>query len=333
MVNQNDIEYIPATWVDGPPRLLISCLIQCRFFFHNCPHSQTLEGYSTQFKCTVWLALPCKRWSCHFCATQKIKRLARKTESAAPNRLITLTVDPKLWENPRAAFDGTRRKLPELVKQIRAKFGECEYLRVTELTRGGWPHYHMMVRSPYISHAWLKAAWQKLTGAIIVDVRQVKDHFNSFTYLVKYLTKMHQIDWTERHCSYSKNFFPPEEPLNRADLGLTETKIYETHPADLVYHQFRQSELVELQWGVFTLNPSEEMTSQFHSDGTETFSFGPPKGKPCDTSPPNQPHKASTQSTQPNLSSRIFGTASTHSKPASKQSRPNSKQTTTHKPR
>ncbi|NIQ81399.1 MAG: hypothetical protein GTO14_23200, partial [Anaerolineales bacterium] len=255
MTNPQDPEYSCLPWDGGPPRLLIETMADTHLWIDTCSHAQTLEAYSTVFKCTVWIPLPCKQWSCRYCAQKKINLLAHKTGKAKPNRLLTLTVDPAKWDSPRDAFDGTRRKVPELSRKIRARYGEFEYLRVTELCKSGWPHYHLLVRSQYIPQPYVKTLWQQLTGAIIVDLRHVKNKFDTFYYLVKYLSKLHNLKWTERHVSYSRQFFPQEDETERFDLGLTETKVLETHPAQLAYHQFRHSELVELVRNVYTLNP------------------------------------------------------------------------------
>jgi len=247
-------EAFKIDFADGPQPYLISTIGDLHLWIGTCPSAQTLEAWSNFYKTTVWIPLPCKKWSCRHCAVKKIRDLARKTQGAAPNRLLTLTVDPSKWDTPREAFDGTRRQVPELIRQLRSQFGEFEYLRVTELTRGGWPHYHLLVRSSYIPHAKVKAIWQQLTGAIIVDLRQVKDTFRAYEYLVKYLTKMHEIAWTERHVSYSKGFFLPPEPVAQNELELVEHKIIEAHPATYLFTLFRHQNLVAIGYNVFTLD-------------------------------------------------------------------------------
>ncbi|MHC4371343.1 MAG: rolling circle replication-associated protein, partial [Planctomycetota bacterium] len=171
-------EYLVAPWNKKPPAHTIATIGTLWGFLQTCPHAQTLEAYSSQLRCTVWIALPCRQWSCRHCAQKKIRELAVKTERARPNRFLTLTVDPQLYENPRHAFDQTRRKVSECMRTLRNRYGELEYLRVTELTRRGWPHYHMLVRSPYIPHEVVKRRWRELTGAIIVDLRKIKETLN-----------------------------------------------------------------------------------------------------------------------------------------------------------
>jgi hypothetical protein len=65
-----------------------------------------------------------------------------------------------------------------------------------------------MIRSDFLPQKIVSKEWERLSGAKIVDIREVKQFFNSFQYLVKYLTKLHRIDWTDRHVTYSRKFFP-----------------------------------------------------------------------------------------------------------------------------
>lgn len=248
-------QYVVAQWNGKPPSHTIATVGQLFCWFGTCHHAQTLEAHSQRFGCTVWIPLPCKQWSCRHCAEVKIRHLSLKTETAKPTRLLTLTVDPSRYENPRHAFDETRRKVPELMRFLRVRFGEVEYLRVTELTRRGWPHYHLMLRSPYIPHAVVKSKWNDLTAALIVDLRQIKGSLNTYKYLVKYLSKMHKIGWTERHVSYSRNFFPPDPPPTREDLELTDKVIIEAHPSTYLCSKFRGAKLTALGVNIVALDP------------------------------------------------------------------------------
>jgi len=154
--------------------------------------------------------------------------------AAEPNRLLTLTVDPALYVSPRHAWEETRTCVPLLIRRLRKRFGPVDYLRVTEVTKAGWPHYHLLVRSGFLPHSVVRQIWNELTGARIVDLRQVTQSFRAYQYLVKYLSKLHKLEWTERHVSYSKNFFPPDdwEPENKMDYA--EPSFHSYHPANYV---------------------------------------------------------------------------------------------------
>lgn len=252
--------YLVGRWEGQPPTHQIRTIGSLFGFLGTCPHAQTMEAFSSQFRSTVWIALPCRQWTCRHCAQVKIRQLSVKTEKARPNRLLTLTVDPSLWENPRHAFDGTRRKVPELFRTLRQRFHPIEYLRVTELTKRGWPHYHLLVRSPYLPQPVVQKRWLELTGARIVDLRQVKDRLNTYTYLVKYLSKMHRIGWTERHVSYSKGFFPPDDKQRPTGLDLSDQQFIEAHPSTYLMSRFRGATLTQLGINLFCIDPSGAAT-------------------------------------------------------------------------
>lgn len=278
-------EYLCKTVEGQCPRHKIQTVGQLFGFIGSCPHAQTLEAYSPEFACTVWIALPCKQWSCRCCATQKIKQLSIRTEKAKPNRLLTLTVDPSKWDNPRHAFDNTRRQVPELFRFLRTRFKEVEYLRVTELTRNGWPHYHAMVRSPYIPHEIVKRKWRELTQALIVDLRQIKGSLNTYSYLVKYLSKMHKIGWTERHVSYSRNFFPKSTEPKPEGLDLQAQSIIEAHPSTYLYSRFRGANLTMLGHNLFGLDPKPSAVQQV--EAPDPWEHPTETGKPSPSPPSN----------------------------------------------
>lgn len=290
----NEPEYVVAQWSEKPPTHQIRTKGILYGFINTCPHAQTLEAYSAKFACTVFIPLPCKQWSCRPCAEAKIRRLSVKTQKAKPNRLLTLTVDPSLFHDPRESFDKTRRQVPECMRFLRKRFGECEYLRVTELTKRNWPHYHLMLRSPYIPHSVVKKKWNELTGAQIVDLRQIKGSLNTYTYLVKYLSKMHKIGWTERHVSYSRGFFPEEDKPEDDRLSLSDQTIIESHPTTYLYARFRGATLTLLGPNIFALDPRPESVDEIVApqDWTncavepEREKLFPPKAPPPQKPPP-----------------------------------------------
>ena len=213
----------PRSWIVEPH-------VDYRSWLATCPNAQTLLGDDPNYDVHYLIPLLCKQWSCRFCAAMKCRRLAARTRDAAPNRMLTLTLDPRFWTTPRQAFDATRRKIPPFFKELRERFGLIEYLRVTELTKNGWPHYHFLIRSDYLPHPVLKAAWNKLTGARIVHIKPVDKRWSAYTYLLKYLSKMSNLEWTERHVSTSRDFFPPEPASTAPKLPIERSSKYSMHP-------------------------------------------------------------------------------------------------------
>lgn len=206
---------------------------------NSCPSARTITGYSETLKSLVVIQIRCKRWGCRHCGERKISRYGWRVNDASPNRLLTLTVWPELWSTPRAAYDGTARKVTELAIKLRRVFGEFEYFRVLEVTAKGWPHYHLVVRSEYIPQAVISQQWEHLTGARIVDVRAIKRPKDVYFYVVKYLGKQKYIPWTNRRVSWTKAFFR-DKPFDQAkSLGLSNVHWAEDHPMDVICRDYR----------------------------------------------------------------------------------------------
>lgn len=198
--------------------------------FHTCPYASTTIAFSEFFNSTIIMAVTCKRWGCRYCGEKKARELGMRVQTAKPNKLITLTVNPRAYETPRAAYEDTRRKLSELSKVIRRENGEFEYLRILEVTKKGWPHYHLVARSGYIKQKWISDVWNSLTGAPIVDIRAIKQLDNVYFYVMKYLCKQKYIPWTNRRVSWSRNFFPPKEKYEKGAWKLTAKRWTADHP-------------------------------------------------------------------------------------------------------
>lgn len=214
---------------DSPqPRPTPTYLIPNPATFRNyscCPWAKTVVARDFETDDAILLPVTCKRWGCAYCAPRKIRRLAFLVNGAQPNRWIRLGVDPALYaaRNPneaegieaasaaQVAWEKTSPAMPQLAKRIREERGECEYLRVTELHASGMPHYHALLRSSFIPQKDLSNHWAKLTGAPVVYIAKIDKSFSSFRYMTKYLTKLHKIEWTDRHVSYSRNFFNPAD--------------------------------------------------------------------------------------------------------------------------
>jgi hypothetical protein len=231
MPTEQDSTTPPATKEEPTSEFLIGSVEDNELWLDTCPSARTLIAYS--FTHAAWLlcALPCKRWGCRWCGPKKIRGLAFKVERAEPNKLITLTVNPKAYLEPRAAYDHTRRKLADLAKVIRKTRGPFEYMRVLEITKKGWPHYHLVARSGYIPQAMISDTWASMTGAPIVDIRQIRKCDKVYAYVIKYLSKQQYIPWTNRRVSWTKHFFKEEikDPETKWKL-INKTRHLE-HPA------------------------------------------------------------------------------------------------------
>lgn len=226
-----------------PIRYLIGSGDDRRFAQTLCPAAQTLRGFSVTLGSSVIVQIRCKRWTCSHCGRRKMTHYAHRVAKARPNRFITLTTNPALWDSPQAAYDGTRSAVTKLAAKIRRRISEFEYFKVIESTRKGWPHYHLIVRSDFIPQPLLSQMWGHLTGAPIVDVRKVRKSEDTYWYTVKYLGKQKVVPWTTRRCSWTRNFFPPKKELNSLSLQLEDIRIEPFSPLSWIRWHIGHSEI------------------------------------------------------------------------------------------
>lgn len=255
-----------------------------------CPWAKCVVGIDPNSETPVLVGTPCKRWGCLYCATRKVRRLAWMTKNAQPNRLMTLTINSDTDRTPKEVWDLTAAQVPELIRIIRKDRGECEYLRVLELHETGYPHYHLLLRSPFLPHPWLLKKWRDLVGPLGitqrgegskkpvagVNIEKVDKSFGTFRYLVKYLTKLHKIEWTDRHVSYSSKFFLEEDKEKTAFAKLDIMERPDCHPWEYLASRFGRQvvkvigegawELPELFWGT----PQETTRKQLGLPDLET---------------------------------------------------------------
>ena len=246
----------PLSNHDNYPRLCPDIYDAKNYTF--CRWAKCVSGWDVNSEKHVLVAVTCKRWGCPYCATRKVRRLAWMCRNAEPNRLLTVTVSSHRYTDPKSAWDGMSKAFPELIRYIRKDWGPCEYLRVLELTAIGTPHFHCLLRGPFVLHRDILAEWRRLIneppldqpmppeitldhttwrapdGTIKkwagVNIKPIDKSFATFRYLVKYLTKLHKIPWTDRHVSYSRDFFRPEDKELCEYAKLDNIQKYEDHP-------------------------------------------------------------------------------------------------------
>lgn len=201
----------------------------------TCPRQTTTSFWDTNTGLHHLIRVVCKTWACPYCGPIKRATLAADVKRAKPNRFITLTTAGHSAASPREVFDATRRQLSELAKVLRRDHGEFEYLRCLEQHKSGYPHYHLIVRSPYLAKHELSRHWQHFTGAYIVDVRKVSDDDRSVKYIMKYLGKQDAVTFTTRRLSWTKNFFPPREKQPPSEIHAIDVLHWRASLEDVVY--------------------------------------------------------------------------------------------------
>ena len=169
-----------------------------------CPRSMVVTAYDMDTgRMHLWQTR-CRTWTCDVCGPRKTWLLCKDIQSAKPNRFITLTTAHHGELSPREVWDTARRQVSELAKRLRRLHGEFEYARVLEEHKSGYPHFHLLVRSPYIAQTELSRHWFELTDAFIVDIRKVNPTDRVASYIAKYLTKQMSPRFTDRRVSASR---------------------------------------------------------------------------------------------------------------------------------
>lgn len=155
---------------------------------------RTVHGYA--------VITGCGKWECEVCGRKKAGKLLKRLSLYTPTKFITLTVRPGENETPRQAFKRTSSKVTPLFKKLKRK---PTYCRIVEATKAGYPHYHILANMSYVPKEDLSEAWAKLTGAWVVDVKQVSTK-QVARYVTKYLTKQGGLSFTRQRVSFTRDW-------------------------------------------------------------------------------------------------------------------------------
>lgn len=166
------------------------------------------RGYSAGGYRVVF-SLRCNSWLCDRCRRALSRKWIKKINPEVVERFITLTVDPKRFENPGEAVKALYLGYKKLIQAIRRDRGKrFEYFSAVEFTNAGWPHIHILQRGDYIEKAWLVEKWSQFGIGQIVDIQKIKGKGNVKKYLTKYLSKEGQAFFHHlRKIRFSKSFF------------------------------------------------------------------------------------------------------------------------------
>jgi len=251
---------------DGRQPLLIGSLAGNRERWPCCPWATTVHAWSAALNCEILIAQECKRWGCNVCGRKRSTHLAKRVELAKPNRLITFTTWTLAYPTPREAYDGTRRALRQVVAKLRRRYTEFEYLRVLERHKNGYPHYHCVVRSPYIPQKELSELWAELTMSPIVDVRKIKQRDRVYYYVMKYLAKQSHIPWTNRRVAWSRNFFRDDGWTPPDTLKLSGREWHDLHPSDYAATLDQTKALMPLSNNAWKIGTELELLTAAYAD-------------------------------------------------------------------
>ena len=168
----------------------------------------------TERKKREWLEVRkcgCGSWFCaNCCLSQGIKlkeRLKVHLRSFNSLMMLTLTIDPELFESPQAAFEyvSKRRCISVMIQRL-DRWGLLQsrrYFCIIEWQANGWPHWHVLVESEHIPFDKLCEAWNRNYwdwrhrvslgrpgfGSVRFSVPKFKSSDRAAGYACAYLTK------------------------------------------------------------------------------------------------------------------------------------------------
>lgn len=153
-----------------------------------CREWSLVKHSETQFHAKLLL---CRSWSCEYCRPMRRSQLLAKCAAGEPSRLLTLTVNPSVGNDPEERLLMLANAWRIIVKRLRRERGKgsVEYLAVVEYTKAGEPHLHILLRSGYVPQAVLSEWMAELINAPIVDIRAIKNRKEVIRYVAKYVTK------------------------------------------------------------------------------------------------------------------------------------------------
>ena len=169
---------------------------------------------------------------------------------------------------------------------------------MTELHESGWPHYHALLRSSWIPQGRLSEIWGQLTGAPVVWIAKIDQSFSTFRYLVKYLTKLHKIAWTDRHVSYSRGFFREEDLEKLAYPEKTIIERIDTHPWQWLSQRYDCDQIAVDSNGNYHL--PYDFCGKLHEHSRESLGLPSLDAATNETEPePHEPAKNPTRTARP----------------------------------
>jgi len=209
----------------------------------GCPHAMTIVMVDSDTEIVHAFETQCGRWTCDRCGPWKKWKLCQRISLARPTKFITLTTANHKSRTPREVWEATRRKLPELIRWIRERNGECEYCRVMERHKSGYPHFHLVVRTKYVEKEALSQYWCKLTDAFIVDIRKIRPDDGVADYVAKYITKDFDTTISRQRVTQSRHFFEKAEKPDKLDIAWCDI-----HRHRLTFKNFRHYESPYSTW-------------------------------------------------------------------------------------
>jgi hypothetical protein len=204
----------------------------------------------------------CKQWECADCRPFMLRKLRGTIMSGLPDKMLTLTCQEGLGDSRVERRKLMGKAFNKFVKRIKREFNlkTLPFFVVVEEHASGEPHFHVLLRAPFLRQKWLSANWKDLTGAFVVDIRRVFDRDHAMYYVSKYLSKKPARFGTTKRFWHSRDWkIASDEPVEERKV-FSEPKLLK-HLSLVAYREV----LIAAGWQI-TSNSSNSLEAR-HPDG------------------------------------------------------------------
>lgn len=181
------------------------------------------------------VGLACRCWTCDYCYQQRLRELRDIAADGNPSTFITLTVHPDDYYSPDLAARALSHAW-RMIRQAAARDGYADkipFLAVFETTRRGWPHLHILARTPYLPQRWLSQRAHAYGVGRVCDIRRVWNRRHASRYIAKYVSKApHRFSGVKR---YWRSQDYSEHGLTTRAVA-DSSRRWECHDGDLNHH-------------------------------------------------------------------------------------------------
>jgi hypothetical protein len=150
----------------------------------------------------------CKQWPCPDCSPYLTRKLRSGLLDGAPTKFMTLTCVAVPDETQTERRKRMGKGLLLLMRKIKRRYGlkRLPYAVIVEAHKSGEPHFHVLLRAPFIDQDWVGQQWQALGFGRVAKVDAVWNRYGASRYLTKYLSKAPAKFGTTKRFWYSRDW-------------------------------------------------------------------------------------------------------------------------------
>jgi hypothetical protein len=160
------------------------------------------------------VTLKCRSWTCPDCYEQRRRQLIAEAIGGQPTTFLTLTTrrDPRLTEEQAAKRLSYAWRLVRLRLIRHHRLKQLPFLAVMERTKARWPHLHILLRSPWLSHKLISQWMAELADGPVVWIEKIDRKTKAAAYCAKYCGKCAEKIGNAKRYWQSRDYDLRDEP-------------------------------------------------------------------------------------------------------------------------